>query len=237
MTKRTNNSKQVTLLNIDTDAMENIKTVVGDAQLIPFNSIENAGDYADTHKIAILPNYDNNGNLTYYFIGLIPAFDSFIATASGKEYAESQFNLRVYKRIRDNMRQAILDGVSYTMPIQYSEFVTTSRESNGYSDEFKKYITNFCKALVEKVSFKVPTAKSLLTQKNMLLALSNESVAKTLFPFLIGKDGNTILEKWLEKQAADGQPYSTVCKSLLATRNQQTDHEDASEDLVLEDLI
>lgn len=235
MTKRTNNSKQVTLLNIDENTMDSIKTVVGDSQLIPFNSIENAGDYANTHKIAILPNYDNNGNLTYYFIGLIPAFDSFIATASGKDYAETQFNLRVYKRIRDNMRQSILDGVSYTMPIAYSDFVTTSRESNGYSDEFKKFVTNFCKALIEKLSAKVPTAKALLTQKNMLLALANESVAKTLFPFLIGSDGNTILEKWLEKQAVDGQPFATVCKSMLATRNQQTD--DASDDISVDDLI
>lgn len=236
MAKRTNNSKQVTLLNIDENTMDNIKTVVADAQLIPFNSIENAGDYADTHKIAIMPNYDNNGNLIYYFIGLIPAFDSFIATASGKEYAESQFNLRVYKRIRDNMRQAILDGVSYTMPIAYSDFVTTSRESNGYSDEFKKFVTNFCKALIEKLSAKVPSAKALLTQKNMLLALANESVAKTLFPFLIGSDGNTILQKWLDKQAVDGQPYATVCKSLLATRNQQND-DDASDDISVDDLI
>ena len=223
MTKRNNNSKQVELINIDDNAQAKIESIVNGAQLVPFNDIASAGNYADSHKIALLPNYTSEGNLSYYAIGLIPNFDAFITTASGLDYARNQFNLRVYKRIRDNMRQAMLDGTQYNLPIQYESFVTASRESSGFSDEFKKSVTSLCKALAEKLASKAPTAKALLTQKNMLLALSNEKAAQALFPFLIGSDGKTILGKWLEKQLST--IHKATCEALLNIRESQ-DYDD-----------
>lgn len=194
---------------------------------------------AETHQLIIIPNYDSTdeNRLVSYTIGLIPLFETILNSEIGLNYLKSSYYARVIKKIRDNLRIAINDNREFKLSRDVAEFCTTSRAGNGGgSEELKKAVAELCKGLIAKFAKSLPYAKSVLTQKNMLIALNNEQFAKSVYPFLITKDGNTILDKWLDstiaKFTANGTPTAELVniKEIRHTAKLETEEAETSLD-------
>lgn len=159
---------------------------------------------AETHDLQIIPTFsaDESKKLVNVALALTPKFSQVINSEMGVKYLQDSYFSKVIKRIRDNLRQAIVEGKNgWKLPIELADFLTTSR-APSQSAELKKAIAELVKMLVAKFGAKYAYAKPLLTAKTMTAALANEAFAKQVYPFLIAKDGNTILQKWLENTKA-----------------------------------
>ena len=196
---------------------------------------------AATHDLQIIPIYSSGDDkkLTNVAIALAPKFDEVMKSEIGIEYLKNSYLAKIIKRIRDNLRIAILENREYSVPVEIADFWTTSRAS-GNTEEFKKAVSALVKMLIEKFTKKYPYARNLLTAKTMIQALSNESFAKQVYPFLINKEGNTILAKWLENTKAEfnQKGYNTAeIDNMLATRDSAIIEEVADEDISVDDLF
>lgn len=195
---------------------------------------------AETHDLQVIPTFsaDENKTLVNVALALTPKFDEVIKSEIGIKYLSDSYFSKVIKRVRDNLRQAIFEGKQYKLPIEIADFLSTSR-APSQSAELKRAIAELVKMLVAKFATKYPYAKPLLTAKTMTSALANEAFAKQVYPFLIAKDGTTILQKWLENTKAQfikSGIATAEIDSLLETRltaEVEADEEDSS----LEDLF
>lgn len=196
---------------------------------------------AATHDLQIIPIYSSGEDkkLTNVAIAIAPKFDEVLKSDIGLEYLKNSYLAKIIKRIRDNLRIAILENREYSVPTEIADFLTTSRAS-GNTEEFKKAVSALVKMLIEKFTRKYPYAKNLLTSKTMIQALANESFAKQVYPFLINKEGNTILAKWLENTKAEflnkGFDVSTI-DNMLATRDSAIIEDVSDEDVSVDDLF
>lgn len=198
-------------------------------------------DRAETHDLQIIPTFsaDESKKLVNVALALTPKFSEVMKSEIGLKYLSDSYFSKVIKRIRDNLRQAIVEGKSYSLPLEIADFLTTSR-APSQSAELKRAIAELVKMLVVKFATKYPYAKPLLTAKTMASALANEAFAKQVYPFLIAKDGNTILQKWLEstKQAFASKGIATAeIDSLLETRLTAELDDSAEDDSSLDDLF
>ena len=195
---------------------------------------------AGTHEMHIIPTYSSGEDkkLTNIAIAIAPKFDEVLKSEIGIDYLKNSYLAKIIKRIRDNLRIAILENREYSVPVEIADFLSTSRASSN-SEEFKKAVAALVKMLIEKFCKKYPYAKSLLTAKTMLQALANESFAKQVYPFLINKEGNTILAKWLENTKKDfiakGYNVSEI-DNLLSTRDSAV-LEEVEEETDVDDLF
>lgn len=194
---------------------------------------------AGTHELHIIPTYSSGEDkkLTNIAIAIAPKFDEVLKSEIGLDYLKNSYLAKIIKRIRDNLRIAILENRDYSVPVEIADFLATSRASSN-SEEFKKAVAQLVKMLSEKFCKKYPYAKALLTAKTMLQALANESFAKQVYPFLINKEGNTILAKWLENTKQDfiAKGYNVAeIDNLLSTRDsavlEEVDEETSVDDL------
>lgn len=182
---------------------------------------------ANSHELQIIPNYssDKDKKLTYVILALTPKFEEVLQSKEGLAYLQKSYIGAVLKKIRDNVRNAITDKREYILPTSIADFLTSSRQSSGASEEFRKEISEFVKLIIEKFGKKYAYAKPMMTIKNMILACENEAFAKSIYPFLIAKaeDGSeqTIIHRKLEqiknKFASENKNTSEV-ERMLNTR-------------------
>lgn len=202
---------------------------------------------AETHELQIIPVYDPKDKLLKNVIfALTPKFDEVVKAPAGEQFLRKAYFSTIIKRIRDNVKSAVANGRNYVVPATVADFLNPQRQA-GASEPFKKAVAELAKILVDKFDKKQPLAKSLLTQKNLLVALSNEAFTRQYLPFLLGKDtdaqGNrlSILDKWLEKTKADFESNGIATNeidNLLTTRHQAAFIEEVeSEEDSLEDLF
>lgn len=194
---------------------------------------------ADTHDLQIIPSYssDEKKQLVNVAIALTPKFDEVLKSEIGLKYLKDSYFAKVIKKIRDNLRQAILDGREYHLATEISDFLTPSRQPSQ-SAELKEAISNLVKMLVAKFATKMPYTKPLLTIKTMTAAISNESFAKQVYPFLICKDGETILNKWLDSTIADFEKRGVNTSELIAIKDtRMTEAEPESDNVDIDDLF
>lgn len=194
----------------------------------------------DTHDLLLIPTYssDDAKKLVNYAVVLTPKFDEVVKSEIGLKFLQDTYASKVVKKIRDNLRQAILDGkTEYKAPVEIADFLSPSR-APSQSAEFKEAIKNLVAMLLQKFGGKIPSAKAVLTQKMMTSALSNESLAKSVYPFLIGKDGNTILDKWLDATIADFEKRGINTNELIGIK--ETRHnvvDDDADEIDVDDLF
>lgn len=194
---------------------------------------------AKTHDLQVIPTYsaDEDKKLVNIALALTPKFSEVLNSDLGLEYLKQSYFSRVIKKIRDNHRQAILDGKQYHLSTDLSDFLTTTRQPSQ-SAELREAISNLVKMLVAKFATKLPYAKPLLTIKTMTSALSNEAFAKQVYPFLIGKDGNTILDKWIDSTIADFESRKIATSELIAIKESRHNIvENDSDDMEVDDLF
>jgi ribosomal protein S17E len=195
--------------------------------------------YADTHNLQIIPTYSSDASkkLVNVAIAITPKFDEVIKSEIGLKYLQDSYTAKVIKKIRDNLRQAILDGkAGYKMPVEISDFLSPSR-APSQSNELKEAIKNLVKMLLEKFGSKYPVAKQVLTQKMMASALASEQVAAQVYPFLIGKDGKTILDKWLEATKADFEKRGVNTSELVGLLETRHNVVESDDDVDVDDLF
>ena len=221
---------QNVLMQVQTEAQEANAEIRDASKFIGEDSNGNTTldlSNADTHELRIIPNYssDKDKKLTYVILALTPKFSEVLNSKEGLEYLQKSYISAVLKKIRDNVRNAITDKREYILPKSIADFLSSGRQSNGASEEFKREISEFVKLIVEKFGKKYAYAKPMMTNKNMLLACENEAFAKSIYPFLIAKaaDGSeqTIIHRKLEqirdKFAGEGKNTAEV-ERMLATR-------------------
>lgn len=221
-------------VNNDGAVIYDVSGVIDDSGNVDFSK-------AATHDLQIIPTFssDENKKLVNVALALTPKFDEVLKSEIGLKYLSDSYFAKVVKRIRDNLRQAIYEGREYKIPVDVADFLAPSRQPSQ-SNELKKAIAELVKMLIAKFATKYPYAKPLLTAKTMTSAIANESFAKQVYPFLIGKDGKTILDKWLantkEAFAKNGLPTSEI-DSLIETRHNVEVSTDESEADSLDDLF
>lgn len=198
-------------------------------------------DRAATHDLQIIPTFsaDESKKLVNVALALTPKFEKVLESDIGLKYLSDSYFSKVIKRIRDNLRQAIVEGKTYSLPLEIADFLTSSR-TPSQSAELKRAIAELVKMLIAKFATKYPYAKALLTAKTMTTALANEAFARQVYPFLIAKDGYTILQKWLEstKAAFASKGINTIeIDSLLETRLTAEIDDSADDTTALDDLF
>lgn len=227
------------LKNIQTET-ETAGAVIYDVSGVITDSGEVDFSKAATHNLQVIPTFstDEDKKLINVALALTPKFEEVLKSDIGLKYLADSYFSKVIKRIRDNLRQAIFEGREYKIPVDVADFLAPSRQPSQ-SNELKKAIAELVKMLIAKFATKYPYAKPLLTAKTMTSAIANESFAKQVYPFLIGKDGNTILDKWLENTKANfsksGIPTGEL-DSLIETRH-NVEVDATSDDESLDDLF
>ena len=79
---------------------------------------------AATHDLQIIPIYSSGDDkkLTNVAIALAPKFDEVMKSEIGIEYLKNSYLAKIIKRIRDNLRIAILENREYSVPVEIADF-------------------------------------------------------------------------------------------------------------------
>ena len=201
----------------------------------------------ETHNLVIIPTYESgekkDKRLLYVSLALTPKFEKILEMPVGLKFLEENFTSRIVKKIRDNVRLAKIENRAYSLPTDIADFLTPAR-AVGASEPLKRAIADFVKICIEKFKAKYPTARAVLTAKNMQMALANESFAVQVFPFLCKQNESgekvSVLDSFLEKIKKDfetqGIPTAEV-DNMLATRHNVVADESVDESDDLSDLF